>query len=639
MIFIKKTEESMNNGTKKLLSFLLALALIFASGVIPEVGAGAARAPRFAKKKVSVKVGGKVKLKVKNCRLAKVKFTTSNKKVAIVGKRGVVRGKSAGKAKITGRYRGRRFNCIVTVKGDSGSSSTDKPGTSPTPEPSSNPQKEYVPSSSATPVPAVKNLTYDKKITATFKITKNKKAATESFDSSELGVELLNAKYSELGTTFGCTVDDTITINPSISDANVFIYIISYTNLKTSEADLEAKRSFTKKELDAVPEADSYSKGFAKYSGAFSLPKYEDGCMIFVRIKNTDNSKYGYAAIPNTLAVISAAGSDPGTSATPFPTSPADQGASDKTNPSVAASATLQVGSSKAVTLGDFVDTMKGKLGTPTRIDKAVQGFDIYVYNPGNDYANYRQVYVKDGAVIGFATVNAYFAFDSIAYGGMSKDGLSGLSYNTNARGYKGSLSYGGNNYTVVVYADTIANSSEKGTDTVFGLQVYPSDYSDSVMFKNQSPYTSTCTESGGVYVNYGINMEISELVNAYRVFRGRSPLKIGSTDAYAVGLNDQQINTDFAQARAAEMAKSGVAAADKNMTDRIEKGTEYSLMHCAELFGQKSADAFDQLKSFIYDNTSDVDNTRVILTTTDTCILSGFAYSGDTFMTVDIWS
>ena len=67
-----------------------------------------------SKKKVTVKVGKTSKIVVEGAK--KVKYTTSNKKVAKVSKKGVIKGLKKGKATITVNADGKKFKVKVTVK-------------------------------------------------------------------------------------------------------------------------------------------------------------------------------------------------------------------------------------------------------------------------------------------------------------------------------------------------------------------------------------------------------------------------------------------------------------------------------------------------------------------------------------------
>ena len=103
---------------KKSMIYILIAAMVtslfsLTAGYAP--GADAAKKPALNKKKATIKVGDKLKLKVKNNK-KKVKWSTSKKKVATVTKKGVVKAKSAGKAKITAKIGKTKLTCRVTVK-------------------------------------------------------------------------------------------------------------------------------------------------------------------------------------------------------------------------------------------------------------------------------------------------------------------------------------------------------------------------------------------------------------------------------------------------------------------------------------------------------------------------------------------
>ena len=92
------------------------LAFCLLATAVPAMNADAKAKPKLSKKKVTLTVGKKVKLKVKNAGKKKVKWKTSNKKVAKVNKKGVVKAKKAGKATITAKVGKKKFKCKVIVK-------------------------------------------------------------------------------------------------------------------------------------------------------------------------------------------------------------------------------------------------------------------------------------------------------------------------------------------------------------------------------------------------------------------------------------------------------------------------------------------------------------------------------------------
>ena len=96
-------------------------------------------APSINKKSLTIYRGGAFRLTVKYP-TSKVKWTSSNKKVATVNSKGTVVAKKNGKATITAAMRGRKLRCSVVVK-SAPTQSTPTPSTPApaTPAPSSNP--------------------------------------------------------------------------------------------------------------------------------------------------------------------------------------------------------------------------------------------------------------------------------------------------------------------------------------------------------------------------------------------------------------------------------------------------------------------------------------------------------------------
>ena len=72
-------------------------------------------AVRLNKKKATVLAGASIQLKVKGTK-KKVSWKSSNKAVASVTKKGLVKGKAAGTAKITAKVGKKKLTCKVTVK-------------------------------------------------------------------------------------------------------------------------------------------------------------------------------------------------------------------------------------------------------------------------------------------------------------------------------------------------------------------------------------------------------------------------------------------------------------------------------------------------------------------------------------------
>ena len=90
----------------------LALAVSMCTSMVPDVNAASIR---MNKKKVTMKVGQKVQLKVKGSK-AKVKWSSNKKTVASVTKSGRVFAKKVGKAKISAKVGTKKLICKVIVK-------------------------------------------------------------------------------------------------------------------------------------------------------------------------------------------------------------------------------------------------------------------------------------------------------------------------------------------------------------------------------------------------------------------------------------------------------------------------------------------------------------------------------------------
>ena len=104
---------NMKNMKRRMLSLLLVLALfswMIGTGNVSE----AKTTVCLNKKKVTLKVGGRTTLKLKNYK-KKVTWSSSKKSVATVSSKGVVRAKKKGTAKITARAGKKKYVCRVRV--------------------------------------------------------------------------------------------------------------------------------------------------------------------------------------------------------------------------------------------------------------------------------------------------------------------------------------------------------------------------------------------------------------------------------------------------------------------------------------------------------------------------------------------
>lgn len=137
------------------------ITLVFAmiASAIPSNAIQAAKKVKLNKTKLVLQVGKSYKLKLKNYK-KKVKWSSSKKTVATVSKKGKVKAKKAGTAKVTAKAGKKKYTCKVQVqkKQRIEKTSTDRPTSSPTPTPPA-----VTPTPSATPTPHVpkQTLIYD----------------------------------------------------------------------------------------------------------------------------------------------------------------------------------------------------------------------------------------------------------------------------------------------------------------------------------------------------------------------------------------------------------------------------------------------------------------------------------------------
>ena len=138
--------KKVTNQTRIIMSILLIAAL--AVTAVPIHSLAKAKV-KLNKTKLSMNVGKTATLKLKNNK-KKVKWSSSNKKVARVSAKGKVKGLKKGKATITAKVGKKKYKCKVTVKARKEAKATKKPV--PVPRPTAKATEKPVPKPTEIPI-------------------------------------------------------------------------------------------------------------------------------------------------------------------------------------------------------------------------------------------------------------------------------------------------------------------------------------------------------------------------------------------------------------------------------------------------------------------------------------------------------
>lgn len=101
---------------KKRMIMIIIVLLALLAALSDAFHAEAATKYRLNKTKLKVSIGRTARLKVKNSGKKRVKWKSSNKKIATVSKKGLVKGRKKGKTVITATVGKKKLKCRVTVK-------------------------------------------------------------------------------------------------------------------------------------------------------------------------------------------------------------------------------------------------------------------------------------------------------------------------------------------------------------------------------------------------------------------------------------------------------------------------------------------------------------------------------------------
>lgn len=110
----------MKNVTKKIVSAVLILSLLLSGCSFAQAKA----AIKLSKSTVKLEVGKKVTLELKDAKgkkikAGKIKWSSTDKKIAKVSSKGVVVGVKAGTAKVIAKYKAKKYTCKIIVKANS----------------------------------------------------------------------------------------------------------------------------------------------------------------------------------------------------------------------------------------------------------------------------------------------------------------------------------------------------------------------------------------------------------------------------------------------------------------------------------------------------------------------------------------
>ncbi len=143
---------------KKIFSILIAVCLVLSIVEFPVMDSAEAASG----KKIILKEGKSVTLKVKKAKIKRVTWKSKNKKIATVSKKGKVKAKSAGSTKITAKVtlkNGKKYTSVYKISVQKKKSSPSPAKTAlpkePTPTATASPQKPTA-KPTATPLPLVK---------------------------------------------------------------------------------------------------------------------------------------------------------------------------------------------------------------------------------------------------------------------------------------------------------------------------------------------------------------------------------------------------------------------------------------------------------------------------------------------------
>ena len=563
---------------KQGIAVLTAAALVLTGITVPG-SAGAKAKIRLNKKKVTIKVGGKVTLKLKNAK-KKVIWKSSKKKVASVSAKGIVRGKSAGTAKITAKSNKKSYTCTVIVKEKRDSfvepDETEMPGTTvPTAKPTGEPTKTPVnPTSNPTKAPAS-----EAPVNPTSNPTK--------VPASEAPVNPTSNPTK--------TPASEAPVNPTSNP----------TKVPASEAPVNPTSNPTKVPVNPtgnptkVPESEAPVDPTSNPTGnPTKVPESE------APVNPTSNPTKAPTAKPTDV---------PTTKPTGEPTkAPVDPTPEPTTAPTAAPSGnTLTIGK-YSLSIGMSFQDAQNILGSKC-VDEGIspQGYASYIYNPGNDYSCLVEFQIRDGKLVELSTISKNFNYGGIAAAGNSIATLK-------ANGFTAVETY---KYTIYSktsdqeYINVMTDTQRGGA--VYGVQIFDKSLGsmDTLLYPKNCKYSDDINK-------YQARLTALYL-NAYRVYHGAGLMQITDNGV-------AQAHSEYMASKNSDVMDEGSVSWKTRFDQNYNDGEKLFLK--TEYVSYGSPDAFSAVTYAIAERDSATNFYKYILMeeyedeAVDFCIECGFA-------------
>ena len=518
------------------MSLVLAGALVITSVFVPGQQTDAKAKVKLNKKKLVLTVGKKAKLKVKGTK-KKVKWSSSKKKIATVTKKGVVKAKKKGTAKIVAKIGKKKYTCKVVVKAKKKAKVTAKPKAvakvtaKPGTLPSKNPQVSDNPSQTTQPS--------EEGDTTTAKIILNDNVATT-----------WNAYHRPLKDV---TVTEGATIRIGYTD--IFDGSLYYTNTYGREMSLDELKSH---------EGEEFGQGFwqnhPRNDQSFTL---QTGTVNTIYVRLVDNmTETVYYLNSDKIIVQGAAQKTPepsasaapsaaptsGTTGTPTPAPTNAPTGTPTAVPSKTPSVTpTAVPSSSGLTVGNrqlsvgmtktaFNNALASKSTDLKREEKSPQGFDVIAFRENGKnsslsgsqydqkYSTYILAYLQDNEVIGITAIALGMSYAGEVSYGTPASTLASNGW-TSVDWYLAGSAAGA--YTKTIKGtEVIAFVDALGSNQVYCIQAF----SDSYLVDDMTNVGETTLQLNyPAEVQTAMATESGELLNAYLVNQGQSAFRINT--------------------------------------------------------------------------------------------------------------